>query len=256
MDLRWKFNEVPAVYDKWRPAYVPALYDDIAAYAGIGQRSRLLEVGIGTGQATLPFLQRGCVVTAVELGGELAAFTREKFRPYSNFTIQNTAFEDYDAADGSFDAVYSASAFHWIPEAIGYAKVYRLLKAGGTFARFANHPYKDKGNEPLHLAIQRVYEAYLPGAVLSPEYSQDRAADRAAIAGKYGFADVTYKLYRRVRRFDAQSYAQLISTYSDHRALGREKLAAFAGEIAAVIDSFGGVINIYDTIDLQLARKP
>ena len=35
------------------------------------------------------------------------------------------------------DLVYSASAFHWIPEEIGYSKVYEMLKPGGAFARFA-----------------------------------------------------------------------------------------------------------------------
>lgn len=34
-----------------------------------------------------------------------------------------------------FDTV--ASAFHWVPEEIGYSKVYAMLKPGGAFARFA-----------------------------------------------------------------------------------------------------------------------
>ncbi|EKQ52232.1 MAG: acetyltransferase, ribosomal protein N-acetylase [Clostridium sp. Maddingley MBC34-26] len=83
------------------------------------------------------------------------------------------AFEDYECSDNSFDMIYSASAFHWIPEETGYSKVYRLLKSGGTFARFDNHPYKDKENEPLHVAMQRVYTKYIPHADLSAEYNDE-----------------------------------------------------------------------------------
>ena len=55
------------------------------------------------------------------------------------------AYKPVDAAleEGAYDLVYSASAFHWIPEEIGYPKVYGMLKPGGAFARFANHPNRD-----------------------------------------------------------------------------------------------------------------
>jgi len=140
MDLRLAFNDIPSEYDKFRPSYVSELYADIADYSDINQDSRLLEIGIGTGQATLPFLKMNCDLTAIELGTDLAAYTNEKFHSYKKFQIKNISFEDFENPDNSFDMIYSASAFHWIPEEIGYAKVYRLLKSGGTFARFANHP--------------------------------------------------------------------------------------------------------------------
>jgi ubiquinone/menaquinone biosynthesis C-methylase UbiE len=219
MELKLKFNEVAAEYDKWRPTYVPELFADIIKYSGINQTSRALEVGIGTGQATLPFLKIKCHVTAIELGDELAAFSRTKFKDYKNLEVVNMAFEDYEYPDDSVDIIYSASAFHWIPEEVGYPKVYRLLKSGGTFARFANHPYKDKENEPIHIAFQKIYDKYLPLAIQPREYDEEKCKQRADISKKYGFIDVSYKLYTRKRTFDAESYVSLISTYSDHRAL-------------------------------------
>ncbi len=139
MELKFMFNEVPALYDL-RPTYVPELHADIVRFSGIDHESRALEIGIGTGQATLPFLKINCHVTAIELGSELATFSRKKFEEYKNFEVLNMAFEDYQCPDNSLDIIYSASAFHWIPEEVGYPKVYSFLKSGGTFARFANHP--------------------------------------------------------------------------------------------------------------------
>ena len=147
--LEWIFDTVAAQYEKLRPEYVPELYEDIFRYKQFDQTSHALEVGIGGGQATLPVLKTGCHVTAVEYGENFSQLCRRKFREFPGFSVVISKFEDFAAESGSYDLIYSASAFHWVPEEIGYQKVYDLLKRGGVFARFANHPYKDKGREEL-----------------------------------------------------------------------------------------------------------
>jgi len=256
----WKtsFNEAATEYDKLRPTYVPELYNDIIAYSGLNENNHVLEIGIGTGQATLPILNTNCKLIAIELGSELAERAQSNFAQYKNFEVKNMAFEDYNCPNNTFDMVYSASAFHWIPEELGYSKVFNLLKSGGTFARFAIHPYKDKGNEPLHIAIQKVYAKYMPQIAnkLRGEYSETDAQSVSNLATKYGFVDSAYKLYHRIRTFNANDYGTLISTYSDHRALGEAGLTSLVSEINEAINNHGGVINIYDTLSLNLARKP
>jgi SAM-dependent methyltransferase len=254
--LETKFNEVYAEYDKWRPTYVSELYKDIMDFKQINQYSNVLEIGIGTGQATVPILEKGCFLTAIELGDKLTEYTKQKFNKYNNFNVKNMAFQDYECPPDSFDMIYSATAFHWIPEEIGYPKVYEILKSGGIFARFANHPYKDKGNQELDIAIQEVYSKYMPASKLSPEYGENQCEKMAEEIKKYGFIDVNYKLYHRTRTFNAKEYVSLINTYSDHRALEENKRSEFYKEIENVIDNYGGKITVYDTIDLQLARKP
>ena len=91
---------------------------------------RALEVGIGTGQATRPFLEAGCRVTAVELGEKLAAYSQVKFQNFFNLEILQGDFMKCPLQGDSFDLLYSATAFHWIPEEQGYPKALRLLKAG------------------------------------------------------------------------------------------------------------------------------
>ncbi|QAA32248.1 class I SAM-dependent methyltransferase [Clostridium manihotivorum] len=254
--LETTFNDVYAEYDKWRPIYVAELYEDIMQYKQINSSSKVLEVGIGTGQATLPILDKGCSLTAIELGDKLAEYTKQKFSKYRNFNIKNIAFQDYQCPPNSYDMIYSASAFHWIPEEIGYTKVYEMLKSGGIFARFANHPYKDKGKEAMHIAMQEVYSEYMPAVPPSPEYSEKQCKERADISKKYGFIDVKYKLYHRTRTFTSQEYIHLLGTYSDHIAIEETKRKEFFSKIKNAIDNYGGEITLYDTIDLQLARKP
>lgn len=254
--LEWTFNTVYKEYDRWRPTYVGELYEDIFAYKEIDASSKVVEIGIGTGQASLPILETGCYLTAVEYGDALSRYVKEKYNDYKNFNVINTKFENFQCDDNALDLIYSASAFHWIPEEIGYAKAYKLLKSGGVFARFANHPFKDKGRIGMHEAIQKAYNVYMPGALESEEYSTENAKKRADIAKKYGFIDIEYRMYHRTRTFTSDEYILLLGTYSDHIAIEEEKRKEFFSEVKRAIDELGGVITIYDTIDLALARKP
>ena len=74
MELRLKFNEDEQNYDRYRPGYPDALMQDVIESFHAGTQSRIMEIGIGTGQATQPILDTGCDLTAVELGENLARF--------------------------------------------------------------------------------------------------------------------------------------------------------------------------------------
>ncbi len=259
--LEWTFDTVAGLYEKLRPGYVEPLYRAVFDYLPPSESRCALEIGIGGGQATLPVLEAGCQVTAVEPGENFCRLCREKFGSYPGFSALHGKFEETDLPDNAHDLVYSASAFHWVPEAIGYQKVYRLLKSGGAFARFANHPYPDKGRPELTEAIQQLYERYYNPYYhrdigRPAEYSEDAARKRAEIAGRYGFTDIRWALFHRTRTFSAGEYIQLLGTYSDHIAMEDSVRIPFFAAIEDAINRHGGQFTIYDTIDLQLARKP
>ena len=74
--LRLGFDAVPEIYDRIRPRYPSALYDEL--FALLPPEPRIVEVGPGTGQATADLLKRGAEVTAVEIGHDLASFLVRK----------------------------------------------------------------------------------------------------------------------------------------------------------------------------------
>jgi len=257
----WTFNTVADAYEKIRPGYPDELYQALFAYAPLSQSSRAVEIGIGGGQATPPVLKTGCTLTAVEYGDQLAQLCREKFSDYPRFSVITGKFEDAGLPEDSFDLVYSASAFHWVPEETGYPKVFRILKPGGAFARFANHPYQAKDDPALFDEIERAYAEYYypyyhkqPGKI--SEYTEEQAAARATIADKYGFTDTQYMLFHRIRILSAAEYRMLISTYSDHITIENSIRERFFDVIEDAINRHGGSVSIFDTIDMQLARKP
>ena len=259
--LEWTFDTVASTYEKFRPGYVEELYQEIFDYMPISESSRVIEVGIGGGQATLPLLQTGCELTAVEYGARFCELCTEKFKDYPKFSVITSRFEEAELARNTFDLVFSASAFHWVPEEIGYPKVFSVLKKGGVFARFANHPFRDKGNPALTEEIDRIYGKYYYNfhnrkQEAAQEYSEEQANNRALIAGKYGFVDIRYAIFRRTRIFSAKEYIALLGTYSDHIAIEETMRTEFFAKLEEAINNHGGTMTIYDTMDLQLARKP
>lgn len=259
--LGWTFDTAAETYEKMRPGYVQELYRTVFDYVPIDSNCKTVEIGIGGGQATLPVLERGCELTAVERGEQFSALCAEKFRDYPGFRVVTGKFEEVPFEQDAYDLVFSASAFHWIPEEVGYRKVLSMLKPGGAFARFANHPYPDKGKPELMEEIEKLYGAYYckfhnREKSVPMEYTLEQAKERAMIAQKYGFTDIRYALYKRTRTFTAREYIALLGTYSDHIVMEDALRIPFFEKIEEAINDYGGTFTLYDTIDLQLARKP
>lgn len=111
--LEWTFDTVASTYEKFRPGYTDELYKMIFDYITLDQSCYAVEVGIGGGQVTLPFLKTGCNLTAIEYGERFSELCQEKFKEYPDFSVITSRFEDMDFLDDTYDLVYSATAFHW-----------------------------------------------------------------------------------------------------------------------------------------------
>jgi 2-polyprenyl-3-methyl-5-hydroxy-6-metoxy-1,4-benzoquinol methylase len=66
-----------------RPGYPDELFADLVTITGMGDRSSVLEVGCGTGQATRSLAALGCSVTALEPGAGLAALARRRMAAFA-----------------------------------------------------------------------------------------------------------------------------------------------------------------------------
>lgn len=256
MDLRYKFDEDVDNYDKWRPKYTTALFNEIICRSSLGRGKEALEIGIGTGQATLPILLSGCKVTAIDIGERLVEYSRRKFERWSSFNVINIGFEDYEKKCNTYDLIYSATAFHWIKEDIGFNKIYRLLKPGGSVALFWNHPFVNREDEPLHSEIQRQYFRIHHHKISPVEFNESKCNRYKKLLNDYGFINISSTIYRDIRRLNADEYVSLLNTYSDHRAIGKRKKKILESEIARLINKHGGELSIYDTMDLYIANKP
>ena len=256
MDKKKAFDEDETNYDKYRPKYCLELFSNILEYAKIDSNSKVVEVGCGTGQATEPFLKIGSKIIAIELGEKLATFTSNKFKDYDNFQIQNIPFEEFQCESNSINLVYSATAFHWIPDEIGYSKVYDMLRSGGTIALFWNIPAIEQGE--LYDEIQMIYNQVngVEKKSNSKETKGNNYRITEALLEKYGFISFEFHTYKQTRVLSAEDYISLLNTYSDHITMEAKKKNELYHGIKKAINKHGGKIHILDTIDLYIARKP
>src|SRR6266542_1334984 len=137
--LRATFNAAAELYDRARPGYPAAVFAELFELASLGPGSRVLEIGCGTGKATIPIAQRGCTVVAVELGADLAAVARRNLDRFTAARVEVAAFEHWPLPPEPFDAVVAATAFHWLDPAVRVAKAADALCPGGALATIATH---------------------------------------------------------------------------------------------------------------------
>src|SRR5262245_17480483 len=89
--LRQTFDGAAELYEQARPGYPPGVFADLAELAEVGPGCRVLEIGCGTGQATVPLAERGCQIVAVELGAGLAAVARRKLARFPSVERRSVA---------------------------------------------------------------------------------------------------------------------------------------------------------------------
>ena len=254
-NLRTAFDSDAANYDAIRPRYCPELFHAIVEAADVNVDKCCLEIGPGTGQATEPILNTGCLITAVELGSSLAEYFAVKYTDRENLTVWQGDFLDYPE-DRQFDLIYSATAFHWIPREEGLGKVMRLLKPGGILALFWNHPIPGGGVEtPGAQALQRVYEKYGKGRRDNPFDGSTCPAYCDALRDA-GFTDVTFELFEAWRKLDGEQYVMLLRSYSDHAKMTPDERTSLEKDMKEAIQGLGGTLPIRDLMDLYIARKP
>ena len=221
--LRARFDEDALLYDTARPTYPAALF------AAIDERlpehvpvaPQVLEIGCGTGQATLPLARRGYDIVAVDLGADMARVARRKLQNFHNVEVVNADIEQWDPPAERFDLVVCATAFHWLDPATRYNRVARFLRPGGLLALIQTIHIAGPSDSFFHGA-QRCYEHWDPA---TPPGQRLRKLTDLPATSDYGieqaddFEDVRIQRFTANHRYTAEQYLDLLNTFSNHRAL-------------------------------------
>ena len=261
--LRASFNQVAELYDRARPAYPARLVTELAMLAGIGPGRRVLEIGPGTGQLTVPLARLGCAVTAVELGPDLAAVTRRKLAGFPDARVVVAAFEDWPLPAEPFDAMVSATAFHWIDPVIRVRKAAAALRPGGALA-IVGTKHVAGGTAAFFEEAQPCYERWdpgtPPGGVRLPAAADVMARERrqadADLAGTGLFAPAEVGQHPAEVAYSATAYTDTLRTYSSMLAMDQEAREGLLRCLAGLIDyRYDGRITMRYLFWLCIARR-
>jgi len=257
MEKRLSFDSVPEIYDRARPSYPEPLFDELFAYLGVAEPA-IVEVGPGTGQATRSLLERGARVTAVEIGPDLAAFLGRKFAAAADqLNVVNSSFEDAVLPKASFDAVVSATAFHWVEPAIRLRKSCDLLRPQGVLAIIGTNQIASDADRGFFNRVFPVYQKYFPNEEQSTTPGEDVVPPEFAEVESSGlFVDVMLRRYRWDQTYSTEAYADLMRSYSNMQLMepsAREQLIA---DVCSVIDwEYGSFVTRPLVITLTIGRR-
>jgi SAM-dependent methyltransferase len=240
-ELRRIFDEDASLYDRMRPRYPDDLVDDLVQLTGITRDSRVLEIGVGTGQLTAALAERGCEMVGLEIGPRLAERARVILQRFPRVEIATVAFEEWRPPATPFDVVVAATAFHWLDPAVRIRNSAAALRPGGALAIVSTH-HVAGGSSDFFVDVQECYERWdpatepglrLPAADEIPHETEELEASPL-------FEVIAERRYERALRYTTTEYRDLLLTYSGHRALDKAARTALLDCIATLIDARHG----------------
>ena len=264
------YKGIAAIYDEIRPSYPQKLIDDVIAKTGIKLSSRLLEIGPGTGKATIQFAEKGYSIHGVELGEDMATILRYKCRQYENVTVDVAPFEKWTNKDSDgYDMIYCAQAFHWLDPKLKYEKCHELLKNDGYLVLFWYN--SSDGNSPIakerQTEIAKIVNKYVSKASVKDDNSQRREHDgvykedeRLKEIESSGLFTLVEKIeYLQETKNSAEEYLKVMKSVPAFMSLldgiDDMSISYMNNDIKEVINKYGGCVTSFLNFSLYITRK-
>jgi SAM-dependent methyltransferase len=235
-----RFGAQALAYDRYRPRYPEALFDDILGVTNTTTGATVIEVGAGTGIATEPLVRRGLSVTAIEPSPEMAALAQAKLGDRGSVFVGR--FEAYSAS-GQVQLVTAFNAWHWVEPEVAVNRVAELLAPGGSIALV--------WTEVVSWG-ERPFEKRLTQITGHPWIKRMDHVDRSVhqIHGDPRFVEGRVLHHVFERTLDASAFIEVTRTYGGQRT--DEQYEAMA---RAITEDFGGSVTKVEDAALNTWRR-
>jgi SAM-dependent methyltransferase len=227
-------------YDRYRPRYPEALFDDLVEMARRGPGDPVIEFGAGTGIATAPLVDRGLVVTAIEPAQAMAAVAAEKLGERA--TVAVGRFEEWVPAD-PVELVVAFNAWHWVNPEVAVDLVAELITPGGVFAAVWTEVVS-WGQAPFEDLLAQAFGSPWPkdaGPVIS-SLRRVEEDDR--------FSGFEVRRHRFERVLDADTFVAVSRTYGGRQSEERDRILW-----RIIDDQMGGTVTKVEEAALYLTRR-
>jgi SAM-dependent methyltransferase len=244
------FDTAAGRYDQHRPGYPPEIIGELMELAMITPRSRVLEVGCGTGKATVSVAAAGCSIDCVDPGGNLVSIARQNCAQWPGVRFVIGRFEEIVLESHAYDLVYSAQAFHWTDPLTRWRRCAECLAHGGSVALVNNYsiaPVTGPGRDISAMVEHETGGAMKPWAHVAAVEEWTKEMDATGL-----FGPVQVRRHRWTRRRTAEQYVGLFGTYSDFLSLSpavQDRVSQGIRDVLARHD--GWIDHSYETVLLH-----
>jgi SAM-dependent methyltransferase len=232
------FDAAASDYARYRSGYPDEVVDDVITTSQLRRGHRVLEIGCGTGQLSVPLAQHGAELVAVELGPNLAAIARRNLADFPAARVAISGFEEWPLPADPFDVVVSASALHWIDPSVRFSKPARALKPGGVLV--VVHAHHVKGGTPgFFRDTQPIYVRWglSDDPLFEPPAPEDAPVMYPELEERPEFGRVQRHRFEIPRRHTTDSYVGWLKTDSLVSSLDPPSRRGFLNDMEALIDS-------------------
>jgi SAM-dependent methyltransferase len=247
-ELARSFGSVAEAYDRGRPRYPREVVAEIAQAAGRGPR--LLDVGAGTGRLSLPLVEAGYDVVAVEpLAGMRAILARD----IGAERVLDGRAEALPLPDASVDGAVCSDAWHWFDGPRAADELQRVVRSGGGVVVCVlllddNAPTPAWAGE-IEALLRPLWEAAGHPARLDPKPAE-------GLDGHPGFTPVQIRNVPMTHRTDREGMLAHFLSMSVIASMDDARREQVLGELDAVLERHGlDEIDISYRAQLSITRR-
>jgi SAM-dependent methyltransferase len=223
MTLDWDYSELARWY-AGRPAYSADALERALDAAGARAGMLACDVGAGTGNLTLPLLDRGLRVIAVEPNPAMRRTGVERLRDWRHLSWVSAVGETLGLATGRFDLVAFGSSFNVVDPERALSESRRLLRKGGGLLCVWNHRRLD---DPLQGRIESVIRSSIPA--WSYGSRREDPSGRLRASGLFDrIVEVEHEVVHRI------ATDRWIDTWRSHATLRRQAGEGFDSIVEAI----------------------
>ena len=256
-DKRLLFDSIAEIYDLARPQYPGLLIDDLEEACHLEGRSKILEIGPGTGQLTKGLAERGFNIDSVEMGPQLARIAGARLSEFPNVRIKVGNFEKMKFDANYYDLAVFGTCFKWVDPKKRVPLVTRLLREDGYLAIIETH-HVNSGTMQFFKDSRTCYKLYDPNipdnfrlpdpdGVITRKYEEEM---------KKSFRTALSRVYEQEVQYTSAEYQNLLRTYSDVLAMSEESRKVLLDCIAETIETkYAGYIRKNYLFELFVAQR-
>ena len=218
------FGAAAEVYERSRPVYPPEAIDRLAHELELTRSCRAMDLGAGTGKLTRLLVPTGAALVAVE---PVPAMRRAFTSVLPDVPVVGGLAEALPFADGSFDAVVCAQAFHWFDGRRALPAIHRVLRSRGRLGLLWN--VRDE-SVPWVRALTEIITPYERTAPREKTQAWRRAFSASDLFGRLNELRFPH-LQRLVRDGLVERFAS-VSFIAARPAVARDEVLGRIGSLA------------------------
>jgi protein-L-isoaspartate O-methyltransferase len=252
------YSPVVEAYDRARPRYPKQLIQRVVDVAQLAPQSKILEVGCGSGVATVDFARLGYSIDAVEPNLEFCRIAERNCLDYPNVKVIPQTFEEWQVEPRKFQIVLAANAWHWISSDIKYVKASKTLQNNGALVLLWNMSLEP--TYEIYQVLDQVYQEIAPS--IAPKYEGKETQEEILqglgklISDSGLFAAPVQEAIECEQTYDVDRYLALLSSYSQYIALEPTTRETLFARLKSTIDQqFGRKLQLFNLAAYQIAKK-